>query len=64
MDVYPTRIDQSAESRSATANDVLMLVCSRRRQRSEVEFRDLLTASGCWLTRVVPTARVIQGERV
>jgi hypothetical protein len=66
-DVYPARIDQSAESRSATANDVLMLVCTGGRQRSEVEFRDLLTASGFRLTRVVPTAaraRVIQGERV
>ena len=66
-DVYPARIDQSAESRSATANDVLMLVCTGGRQRSEVEFRDLLTASGFRLTRVVPTAaraRLIQGERV
>src|SRR5262249_47362092 len=36
-DVYPARIDQSAESRSATANDVLMLVCTGGRQRSEVE---------------------------
>lgn len=65
--VYPSRIDQSAESRRATANDVLMLVCMGGRQRSEEEFRDLLTASGFRLTRVVPTAApvcVIQGERV
>src|SRR5262249_50187764 len=65
--VYPARIDQSAQSRNATANDVLMLVCTGGRQRSEAEFRDLLAASGFRLTRVVPTAAracVIQGERV
>jgi hypothetical protein len=66
-DVYPARIDQSAQSRRATANDVLMLVCTGGRQRSEAEFRDLLAVSGFRLTRVVPTAArvcVIQGERV
>lgn len=65
--VYPARIDQSADSRRATANDVLMLVCMGGRQRSEVEFRDLFATSGFRLTRVVPTAAqvcVIQGERV
>jgi precorrin-6B methylase 2 len=66
-DVYPARIDQSAESRSATSNDVLMLVCMGGRQRSEAEFRALLAASGFRLTRMVPTAArvcVLQGERL
>lgn len=65
--VYPPRIDQSAESRRVTANDILMLVCMGGRQRSEEEFRHLLAASGFRLTRVVPTAApvcVLQGERV
>ncbi|MGH7177128.1 MAG: methyltransferase, partial [Tepidisphaeraceae bacterium] len=64
--VYPARIDQSPESRGATANDVNMLVATGGRQRSEAEFRDLFAASGFRLTRVVPTqARVcvIEGER-
>jgi len=66
-DVYPERIDQSAASRRATANDVLMLVCMGGRQRSEAEFRELLAASGFRLMRVVPTparVRIIEGERV
>jgi O-methyltransferase domain len=64
-DVYPACIDQSVESRRPMANDVLMLVCTGGRQRSEMEFRDLLAASGFRLTRVIPTAArvcVIQGE--
>jgi hypothetical protein len=63
--IYPACIDRSAVSRRATANDLLMLVCTGGRQRSEVEFRNLLAASGFRLTRVVPTpARVclILGE--
>lgn len=65
--VYPPRIDQSAESRRATANDILMLVCMGGRQRSEEEFRHLLAASGFRLTRVVPTAApvyVMQAARI
>ena len=65
--VYPERIDQSAESRRATATDVLMLVCTGGRQRSVAEFRDLLAASGFRLTRVVPTAArvcVLLGEQI
>lgn len=65
--VYPARIDQSLESRGATANDVNMLVCTGGSQRSEAEFRDLFTTSGFKLTQVFPTpARVcvIQGECV
>jgi SAM-dependent methyltransferase len=64
--VYPARIDQSPESRGATATDVNMLVATGGRQRSEAEFRALLAASGFRLARVVPTqARVcvIEGER-
>jgi SAM-dependent methyltransferase len=57
--VYPRRIDTSLESRGAAANDVNMLVVAGGRQRSEDEFRELYTAAGFELTRVVPTpARV------
>ncbi len=65
--VYPTRIDQSPESRSAAANDVNMLVATGGRQRSEAEFRDLFAASGFQLRRVIPTSArvcVIEGERI
>jgi SAM-dependent methyltransferase len=44
--VYRPRIDQSDESRGATANDVNMLVCTGGRQRSEAEFRSLFEATG------------------
>jgi hypothetical protein len=40
--IYPARINQSLESRGATANDVNMLVATGGCQRSEAEFRDLL----------------------
>lgn len=40
--VYSARIDQSADSRRAAANDVNMLVRTGGRQRSEAEFRSLL----------------------
>jgi O-methyltransferase domain len=62
--VYPPRIDQSDESRSAASNDVNMLVCTGGRQRSEAEFRALYDAAGFKLTRVVPTqtpVKVIEG---
>jgi SAM-dependent methyltransferase len=64
--VYPPRIDHSAESRGAAANDVNMLVNTGGRQRSESEFRALYEAAGFTLTRIVPTpARVcvIEGVR-
>ena len=63
--VSPAPVDRPAASRTATADDVLMMVCTGGRQRSETEFRDLLAASGFRLTRVIPTvARVciIQGQ--
>lgn len=57
--VYPPRVDQSLESRSAAANDVNMLVNTGGRQRSEAEFRALYEAAGFTLSRIVPTqARV------
>jgi hypothetical protein len=62
--VYPPRIDGSTESRGAAANDVNMLVCTGGRQRSEAEFRELYTAAGFRLTRIIPTqaaSRVIEG---
>jgi hypothetical protein len=65
--VYPPRIDQSAESRGAAANDVNMLVSTGGRQRSEVEFRSLYEAAGFQLTRIIPTVArisVIEGVRV
>jgi hypothetical protein len=64
--VYPSRIDHSAESRGAAANDVNMLVCTGGRQRSEAEFRELYAAAGLHLTRIVPTtvaACVIEGTK-
>jgi hypothetical protein len=63
--IYPARVTPSDECRSAAAIDVLMLLCTGGRQRSETEFRGLLAASGFRLSRVVPTAAgvsVIQGE--
>ena len=62
--VYPSRIDQSDESRGAAANDVNMLVCTGGGQRSEAEFRRLYEAAGFRLTRVVATqtyVKVIEG---
>jgi SAM-dependent methyltransferase len=53
--VYPTRIDQSWESRAAAANDVNLLVCLGGRQRSEIEFRAIFDAAGYRLARIVPT---------
>jgi len=64
--VYPPRIDHSAASRGAAANDVNMLVCTGGRQRSEGEFRDLFEAAGLSLTRIIPTQAmscVIEGVR-
>jgi orsellinic acid C2-O-methyltransferase len=65
--VYPLRIDQSAGSRGAAANDVNMLVNTGGRQRSEAEFRSLYERAGFRLTRIVPTAArasVIEGVPV
>ena len=63
--IYPERIDASAESRGAAANDVNMLVCTGGRQRSETEFHALYAAAGFTLTRMVPTpplpTRIIEG---
>jgi hypothetical protein len=64
-EVYPARVTPSDTCRGASAIDVLMLVCTGGRQRSEEEFRGLLAASGFRLSRVVPTATgvsVVQGE--
>jgi hypothetical protein len=64
-EVYPARVDLSDQCRSVAAIDVLMLVCTGGRHRSEEEFRGLLAASGLRLSRVVPTAAgvsVVQGE--
>jgi O-methyltransferase domain len=63
--VYPARVDQSLESRNAAFNDLNMLVLTGGRQRSEVEFRSLLTKAGFSLTRIVPTmstVRIIEGD--
>jgi hypothetical protein len=64
-EVFPARVDPSDECRGAAAIDVLMLVYTGGRQRSEEEFRGLFAASGFRLSRVVPTAAgvsVVQGE--
>jgi SAM-dependent methyltransferase len=65
--VYPPRVDQSAASRAAAANDVNMLVCTGGRQRSEAEFRSLFDAAGFQLARITPTlaaSSVIEATRV
>jgi SAM-dependent methyltransferase len=58
--VYPRRIEQSEAARRATATDVNMLVSAGGRQRSEAEFREILSAAGFRLERIVdvPAARV------
>jgi hypothetical protein len=64
-EVYPPRVEPSDACRGTAAVDVLMLVCTGGRHRSEEEFRGLLAASGFRLGRVVPTAAgvsVVQGE--
>ncbi len=64
--IYPERIDQSPASRSATTDDVNMLVLTGGRQRTEAEFRSLLAACGFQLARVIPTqvmSCVIEGIR-
>jgi hypothetical protein len=64
-EVYPARVAPSDACRSTAATDLLMLVCTGGRQRSEEEFRGLFAASGFRLSRVVPTAAgvsVVQGE--
>src|SRR5262249_45298196 len=63
--ICPARVAPSDQCRDTAAIDVLMLVCTGGRQRSEAEFRGLLVASGFRLSRVVPTAAgvsVVQGE--
>jgi SAM-dependent methyltransferase len=57
--VYPPRIDRSEASRSATYNDVNMLVSTGGRHRSEAEMRSLYTAAGFDLHRIVPTTSAI-----
>jgi hypothetical protein len=52
--IYPSRIDQSNESRGAATNDVNMLVDTGGRLRSEAEFHSLLERAGFQLTRIVP----------
>jgi hypothetical protein len=63
--VYPTRIDQSEQSRGAAANDVNMLVSTGGRQRAADEFRTLYAAAGFTLSQIVPTparVSVIEGS--
>lgn len=54
--VDPSRIDESAVSRRAAANDVNMLVSTGGRERSEAEFRSLYEAAGLNLVSVIPTS--------
>ncbi len=64
-EVYPARVVPSDTCRGVAASDVLMLVCTVGRQRSKVDFQDLLAASRFRLSRVVPTAArvsVVQAE--
>lgn len=64
-EVYPERVTPSDACRSAVDIDVLMLVCTGGRCRTEEDFRSLLAASGFRLSRIVPTATgvsVVQGD--
>jgi hypothetical protein len=64
-ELYPARIEPSDKCRGVAGIDMLMLVCTGGRQRSEAEFRGLLGVSGFRLSRVVTTAAgvsVVQGE--
>jgi hypothetical protein len=64
-EVYPERVTPSDACRGAADIDVLMLVCTGGRRRSEEDFRGLFAASGFQLSRIVPTATgvsVVQGE--
>jgi hypothetical protein len=63
--VYPARIALSPEAQGAASNDVNMLVNTGGRQRSEAEFRAILSGASFELTRIVPTAArvsVIEGS--
>ena len=63
--IYPPRIDESEMALGAAANDINMLVCTGGRQRSEAEFRSLLSDGRFSLTRIIATpARLslIEGE--
>lgn len=63
--VYPAQIVQSVDVLRAVCTDVNMLVCTGGLQRSEAEFRQLLSAAGFEPTRFVPTqARVTVIEAV
>jgi hypothetical protein len=64
-EVYPAHVGPSQECQGAAATEVLMLVCTGGRQRTEEEFRALFAVSGFRLSRAVPTAAgvsVVQGE--
>jgi len=66
-ELYPARVNSSVECRRVAGNDVLMLVCTGGRQRSEEKFRTLLASSGFQLSKVVPTAAgisILHGEPV
>jgi hypothetical protein len=51
--LYPARLNVSDQSRCVAGNDVLMLVCTGGRLRSEEEFRTLLASSGFRLSGVL-----------
>jgi SAM-dependent methyltransferase len=54
--VMPSRLDASSRQRAAAWFDLTMLLATGGRQRTETEFRALLSASGFLLTKVTPTA--------
>jgi hypothetical protein len=53
--VYPPHVEASPACRGAASNDVNMMLATGGRQRSEQEFRELYTAAGFRLSRIVPT---------
>src|SRR5262245_54190858 len=63
--IYRARLGTSDASVRAPCNDVNLLICTGRRQRSEPEFRSLLGTAGFKLNRIIPTpARISVIEAV
>jgi hypothetical protein len=53
--VIPSRIEPSTASQAVVLTDLLMMVMTGGRERTEDEFRELFDAAGFRLTRVIPT---------
>ena len=58
--VLPRRAEESADARTVFMADIQMLVMLGSRERTEVEYRELMRKAGIKLTRVIPTKSVFQ----